>query len=205
MNMGKGMSVFSAHNIATLGILTALVIVFQLFLANFLVVGGTSFCLVLIPIVLGSVLLGAWAGAFLGFVFSSIVFFSGLFGLEASAHVQIMIQTNWPLTFSIIYLKGVMAGLVPGFVFEALKGKNRHAAVFVSSISAPVVNTGIYILGMLSAQKVFFASYEEFTSIVFSSVILINFTVELAINIIANPAIYTVINAIENKKQEGNL
>lgn len=195
MNFKQG--AFSARNIATLGVLTALVFVFQ-FLAPYLNIGGTSFALVLIPIVLGSVLIAPWAGAFLGFVFSTIVFLCGLFGMDAFTHL--MIETNWFLTFAIVYLKGVLAGFVPGLIFKLFKDKNQHLAVFVSSISAPVVNTGIFVLGTLLCQSVFFASYEQFASTVFSSIILINFLVELAINIIANPAIYTVVKVIEKKK-----
>ncbi len=195
MNFKKG--AFSARNIAMLGVLTALVFVFQ-FLAPYLNIGGTSFALVLIPIVLGSVLIAPWAGAFLGFVFSTIVFLCGLFAMDPFTHL--MIETNWFLTFAIVYLKGVLAGLVPGLVFKLFKDKNQHLAVFVSSVSAPVVNTGIFILGTLLCQSVFFASYEQFASTIFTSIILINFLVELAINIIANPAVYTIIKVIEKKK-----
>lgn len=196
MNFRKG--AFSARNVAILGVLTALIIVFQLLLAPLLNFGGTSFSLVLVPIVLGSILIAPWAGAFLGFVFSTIVFLCGLFGMDA--FTQLMIQTNWYITVSIIYLKGVLAGLVPGYVFKWLKDKDQHAAVLVSGVTAPVINTGIFIIGTLLSQSIFFASYADFTETVFSSIIMINFLVELAINIVANPAIYTVVNVMEKKK-----
>ncbi len=196
MNFKQG--AFSARNIATLGVLTALVFVFQ-FLAPYLNIGGTSFALVLVPIVMGAMLIGPWAGAFLGFVFSTIVFLCGLFGMDPFFTSR-MININWFLTFLIIYLKGIMAGLVPGLIFKWLREKNKHLAVFISSISAPIVNTGIFLLGSLLTQNVFLKDFPEFMTIVLSMAIFINFLVELAINIIANPAIYTVVKVIEKKK-----
>ena len=58
--------------IATLGILTAVVIVLQL-MGSFIRFGQFSISLVLIPIVVGTALYGPLAGAWLGFVFSLVV------------------------------------------------------------------------------------------------------------------------------------
>ncbi|MGN1062682.1 MAG: ECF transporter S component, partial [Candidatus Scatosoma sp.] len=72
---------FSAKRVAGLAILLALVIVLQTALGS-VKIGATSFSLVLIPIVLGGILYGAWAGAFLGFVFGLITLIYGITGAD---------------------------------------------------------------------------------------------------------------------------
>ena len=54
-----------------LAILLAIVLVLQCFLGS-IVVGTTSFSVVLVPIVIGAIILGPGAGAFLGFVFGLV-------------------------------------------------------------------------------------------------------------------------------------
>ena len=63
---------FTSRNIAFLAVLLALVIVLQVF-ASAVPIGATRISLTLIPIVLGAVLLGPLAGAFLGAAFGVVV------------------------------------------------------------------------------------------------------------------------------------
>ena len=66
-----------------LAILTAIIVVLQLAgTAVKLNIFGTSISLVLVPIVLGAMLLGPKAGAFLGFVFGVITYLMGVFGAD---------------------------------------------------------------------------------------------------------------------------
>ena len=207
----KAVSVFTARNLAALGILAAFVMIFQMAL-GVINVGGTSFSIVLIPIVLGALIVGPWAGAILGFIFSLIVFLYGVFGLDPFTHV--MIEANWFITFLICFGKGILAGLVPGLIYKALNQKNQYLALALASISAPIVNTGIFVGGVLITQSIFIeafsssfgfsadsAAYVYFIVIVVAG---INFIVEFAVNAIAIPAIHTIVRAVARYFAGGN-
>ena len=81
-------------------------------------------------------------------------------------------------------------------MYELISKKNQIAAVLVSAVIAPVVNTGIFILG----SYVFFFDYlsglaEGTNLFVFILVALvgINFFIELGTNLVLNPAILQII------------
>ena len=210
MNDKKGFGgFFTPKNIATLGVLVALVLILQMWLGT-IVIGGTSFSLVLIPIVLGSLLLGPWAGALLGFIFSLIVYIYGAVGIDPFTHL--MIETNWYVTFFICFSKGVLAGLVPGLIYKALKDKNQPLGVILASLSAPVINTGIFVVGMLVFNGVFadafvansyFEDASKYIYFILIGVAGVNFLVEFFINAILIPVVHTVVRVIEGKLSKG--
>ena len=103
--------------------------------------GGPFFLitLTLIPIVIGSALYGAFAGAWLGFIFGVTVLLSG----DAAAFLTI----NIPGTIATVLVKGTLAGLAAGLVYKLASKVNRYFGVICSALVAPVVNTGIFLLG----------------------------------------------------------
>jgi uncharacterized membrane protein len=101
--------------------------------------GPFNITLALMPIVIGAILCGTAAGAWLGFVFGFVVLVSG----QAAAFIGV----NTLGTILVVVLKGTAAGLVPGIVYKALSGKNKTIASFAAALSAPVANTGVFILG----------------------------------------------------------
>ena len=118
--------------LATAGILTAIVVVFQ-FIGASIKFGTFSVSLVLIPIVVGAALGGKGVSTWLGFIFGLVVLLSG----DASVFLAID-----PLgTVITVLLKGTLAGLVGGFAFEILKKVNTYFAVIMSAILVPVSYT----------------------------------------------------------------
>lgn len=178
---------FNANTIIGLGLLTAIVVVMQ-FISMGLRFGTFSITLTLIPIVVGAALYGWVSGAWLGFVFGVSVLLTG----DANAFLAV----NIPGTITTVLVKGILAGLCAGLVYELISKKNQIAAVLVSAVIAPVVNTGIFILG----SYIFFFDYlsglaEGTNLFVFILVALvgINFFIELGTNLVLNPAILQII------------
>ena len=183
--------------LATAGILTAVVIVFQ-FIGASIKFGTFSISLVLIPIIVGAALGGKWVSTWLGFVFGVIVLLSG----DASAFLVI----NPIGTVITVILKGSLAGLVGGFAFELLKKINTYFAVIVSAILVPMVNTGIFLIG---CRLFFFDTIKEWaTGLGFENaftymivgLVGINFLFELAINIILSPSVVGAVKVLSKKK-----
>lgn len=181
---------FTARNIAILAVLLALVVVLQSFGLAIPMPGGTSMSFVLVPILVGGMLLGPVAGTFLGLVFGIVTIFDPL---------ALALMNYAPaVTILTVVLKGVMAGLIPSLLFRLVSRKNRYVASFVAAVSAPVANTGIFFLGCLMMQEAIVASVGQ-AFWAFIALIMINFAIELAVNVVLAPAVYTVDSVIEKR------
>ena len=189
---------FTARNIAFLAVLVALVIVLQVW-ASAIPIGATRISLTLIPIVLGAMLLGPLAGAFLGALFGAIVVIAALTG--ADAFTLVLLQDHPVLTVLLCLVKGATAGLVAGLIYRALRGKSERAAAIVASLAAPVVNTGLFILGALLMSDTLSANFVADGETVLYFLVIgcagINFLVEFAVNAVASPALYAVERVVE--------
>lgn len=186
---------FSTRKLTGLAILTALVVILQ-----FLPIKGPFFLitLTLVPIVIGSALYGAFAGAWLGFIFGVTVLLSG----DAAAFLTI----NIPGTIATVLVKGTLAGLAAGLVYKLASKVNRYFGVICSALVAPVVNTGIFLLGC----RLFFmdtvngwaaaSGYENVGAYMILSLVGINFLIELGVNMVCSPIILRLINI---RKKEG--
>ena len=171
-------------NLALTGLLTAIVVVLQ-YLAVFLRLNGLfSVSLVLVPIVIGAALCGKRAGAWLGFVFSVMVFVTG--------DATLFLGINFWGTIITVLLKGMLAGFLTALVYQLVAKYNRYVAVIVGAVVCPIVNTGIFLLG----SRLFFydtisqwAVAEGLPVGVYMLVGLVglNFVFELLVNVILAP------------------
>ncbi len=194
---------FSAKQITGLAVLLALVIVLQ-FIGGYLKIGATSFSLVLVPIVVGGLLFGAYAGAFLGFAFGFITLMFGITG--ADYFTAILFQEQPLFTALLCLVKGTAAGVVPALLYRVLRKKNEYVAVFTAAASAPIVNTGLFILGALgllgkTITANFVAEGSTLLYFLFIGCAGVNFLVELAINLVTAPAVYRLIPLIGGKRK----
>ncbi len=195
-NQGK---FFSARNVTALAILLAIVVLFQTVLGS-IRIGVTSFSLVLIPIVLGSILISPFAGAFLGFVFGVIVLVFGITGQDAFTN---FLFANHPvLTTLTCLVKGVAAGFMPGLIYGLLNKKHGFLAVCISSASAPILNTGIFVIfAFIMSDSM--SVLADGTSVVYFIMIVcvgVNFLVEFLINVLVAPSLYSVINVLNKRR-----
>lgn len=187
---------------AELAILTAIVAALQLTGAA-IRFGATSVSLVLIPIVLGAIIVGPTAGAWLGFEFGLIVYLMGVSGMDL---FTFLLFTDHPVATAAICLgKGTLAGWCAGLLYRALGKKWPVAAVFAASALAPVVNTGLFILGALLVQDTLKANFVAEGSTVLYFLIIgcagLNFIFEFVLDLVVSPALCRIVNAV--KKQLG--
>ena len=177
----------STSTIVGIGLLTAIVVVLQ-FISMWLRFSAFSITLTLVPIVVGAALYGKWAGAWLGFAFGIAVLLTG----DANAFLAISV----PGTIITVLLKGALSGLCAGLVYRALCKKNQIAAVIAAAVTAPVVNTGVFLLGccafFLDTLKVW-AGEMDVVAYMFIGLVGLNFLIELGINLVLNPAIVSII------------
>ena len=178
------------QRIVGIGLFTAIIAVLQA-AAISIRFGIFNITLVLIPIVVGAALYGYKAGAWLGFVFGVVVLFT-----DASAFLAVSV----PGTIITVLLKGALAGLISGAVYKLIEGRNMYLACFAAAICAPIVNTGIFLLGCrlffyeTIAQWAANAGYPSAGKFMIFGLCGINFLVEAAINIVLAPVIFRLIN-----------
>lgn len=171
------------------GLLTALVIVLQA-LAIGIRFGAFSITLVLVPIIVGAALYGYLAGAWLGFVFGVIVVLTD---------AGVFLAVNIPGTIITCILKGTCAGLIAGFLYKKLEDKNAILAVIVAAVAAPIVNTGLFLIGcrlfFLDTIKAWAdaAGFSSAIGFMLFGLVGINFIVELIINLVLSMAIVRIV------------
>ena len=183
-----------------IALLMAMVVVMQFITASIPPVSGFSISLVLIPIVLGAAIYGPKAGALLGLTFGVVVVINCITGADAGGHM--VFQANPILCIIVVLGKGVLAGFASGTVYNALSKANGYIAMLLSAMVCPVVNTGTFVLCMLTFYKDVLAVWAgggDIIAYIFSGLLLMNFVPELIINIIFSPAGYRILRAIQSK------
>lgn len=202
MTISKEASPFGNSRTAyltTLSVLLALVVGLQLI---WTLGGVTSFSVVLVPIVVGAILLGPAAGAILGYGFGVAVLILGITGRDF--FTATLFQAQPVATSFLCLLKGTAAGVGAGLVYRLVEKKSgkRLIAAFAAAATAPILNTGLFILcailllkGTLAANLTNFGwSGESVLLFLIIGCAGINFLLELAVNLILAPAIHRIVS-----------
>ena len=167
---------------------------------------GIEFSFVLIPIVVGAFLLGPVEGAVLGFVFGVMTI---VLTIIAPGSMTYILFTERPILYvGVAMIKAIAAGLGSGLIYKGLdklmKGKAVYLRTVLASATAPIINTGIFLLGMVCFfSKVIAEKWAggENIFLFLVGLIWINFVIEFGINIILSPAIVRIVDAIKMKKK----
>ena len=182
-----------------IAVLAALVVVLQL-LSSVIKIGTVSITLTLIPIVVGAAFYGPGAGAILGTVFGLVVYINSATGADTGGNLVFLAN---PFLCAVIG-KGTLSGWCAGLVYRLVARKDaalgRNAvAVLLAAITAPVVNTGVFLLGMVlffqETLRAWAAGSALLTYALFT-LAGVNFLVELGLNLVLSPAVSTLIRAI---------
>lgn len=179
------------RRLVTLALLAALIAVLQS--VSSFIPGVTPVNLTLVPIVIGAILYGPGAGAVLGGVFTAVVLIAGFSGTDVFTFTLL---SGAPLmTILLCIVKGCGCGAAAGAIYRLFEKKNRFVACFLAAIVAPIVNSGVFTIGMLTVLRSNFeaiaASYEIADAVqwLFLSILGVNFLIEFAVNVVLSSAI----------------
>ncbi len=200
MNTRKG-SHEKVRKMSMYAILAAIVIVLQI-ICTFIKFGPVSITLALTPIIVGAAIYGPKCGAFLGFVFSAVVYITGLMGWDGG-FILAMMDYNAVATTILCLLKGTAAGAVAGIVYKALAKKNSTAATITASALAPITNTALFALGIIAVFYGFLAGFatdgQSPMAVLFLVWIGVNFIVELIVNLALGSVITRIVDYYNKK------
>ena len=194
-----------------MAMLIALVIVLQM-LGSVIKIGPLPMSFVLVPIVIGSCLLGTVSGAVLGAAFGIVTMIMGITAIDGFSFL--LWEAN-PVWFVILcLLKAIAAGACSGFVYNLLGkifgSKYVYLKTVLAAITAPIVNTGIFVAGMLlfffdtmqGLPALFpdaFGGFENAFQLVFLGLAGFNFVGEFVVNLVLSPAIVRIIDAVRKR------
>lgn len=177
-----------------IALLSALVIVLQLFFSA-VKVGPVTLNFVLVPIVIASVFISPTAGLIVG-TLAGITTFIQVF--TSADPFYLFLMTNNPVATALICIvKTAAAGLLAGLVYRLISKVSKYKSlnIILPAIVCPLVNTGLFCLGMY----VFFGNAmladSTYASLIGGNLIYfiivglagINFVIELILNVILCP------------------
>ena len=155
---------------------------------------GVSITLVLPVVIIGGALCGPLVGAWLTVIPNVIAFTeAGIFMTYSPVGCMIT-----------LLLKGLVAGFVSGVIYKVLSKKHPIGAVTCSAVVAPILNSGIFVLGC------YICIWDQLTAVAGEKGVGIgmllfglaglNFIIELVLNVILCPTILRIIQIASKKK-----
>ena len=188
----------SVKKITGVAVLIAIEIIFQVIGNLITFPAGVSINLSLIPVALGAILFGPWAGALLGLI-------NGVLVLFAPSTQAIFFNYSPVGTVITCLVKCTAAGIAAGFVFKAIEKKNFLVAAIVASLIVPIINTGIFALCaltiMIKAIENLNAEGINTFRFVFLIVITWNFLLEFTITTVLSPTIAKITKIITKEAE----
>ena len=179
----------------------AIVVVLQTFVS--IPVGIFTITLTLVPVMLGAILFGPLSGAFLGGVFGVVVAIQVATGVAGYASSAMLAQAPI-ITIALCILKGAVAGLASGLIYKAvMKLKKPNLAVILSAVACPIVNTGIFCLGLtvfynnLLKDWALEGHYANAFTFIILGLIGVNFLVEFTVNVLLLPVTLRMIKIVK--------
>lgn len=186
-----GMSIFIA------------IIVVLTILCTFVRFGPFSITLALAPIIIGAALYGPGAGAILGGVFGFIVLLTGIFGWDGGT-VMYLMSLNALGCVLICIGKSAVAGWISGLLYRLIAKKNIHLGVVAAAIICPIVNTGLFIIGMMLFYMSTLESWAGGQAVIYYVIFGltgVNFLVELAVNLVLSSGITSIIRYSQGRRK----
>lgn len=139
-----------------LAILTALLLLFAFTPIGYIRTPILEITLMHLPVIVGAILLGEGAGAFLGLVFGLTSFAQCFMGSPLGT---LLVSLSVWRTFVVCVVPRVLMGLLVALIFRALRRTGaRRTAYVVASVSGALLNT----LFFMSALFALFGSRSEF-------------------------------------------
>ena len=129
--------------LVTYASLTAIIFIMGFTPLGYLKVGFVEITFLTIPVIVGAILLGKSAGAFLGGIFG-LTSYIQCFGM--SAFGAALLSVNWFYMLILCLVPRILMGFLCGLVFSKVKGSCRFLA---ASISAPLLNTVLFTSFMI--------------------------------------------------------
>lgn len=128
-------------------LLTAIIFIMSFTPLGYLKTAGIEITFITIPVIIGAIMLGPGAGAFLGGIFG-ITSFIQCFGLSPFGAALLGINPFY--TFVVCVFPRILMGLFCGLIFKVLKNKTSKLLSFsIASLSGALLNTILFMTTLM--------------------------------------------------------
>lgn len=183
-----------------LAMLVALLMIFCFTPIGFLKIGIVEITFNMIPVVIGAIVIGPAAGAFLGALFGAASFWQ-CFG--QSTFGTLLFGVNPFFTALICFVPRILAGLLPGLIFRAMtKKKDNIAAYFVSAAVGSLTNTVLFVGGFCLLFKDTMLGMASDNGLSPLAFIATAFLLNAAVELVANTAIVAAVSKAVTKAEK---
>ncbi len=183
-----------------LAMLVALLMIFCFTPIGFLKIGIVEITFNMIPVVIGAIVIGPAAGAFLGALFGAASFWQ-CFG--QSTFGTLLFGVNPFFTVLICFVPRILAGLIPGLIFRAMtKKKDNIAAYFVSAAVGSLTNTVLFVGGFCLLFKDTMLGMASDNGLSPLAFIATAFLLNAAVELVANTAIVAAVSKAVTKAEK---
>lgn len=134
-------------HMAEIAVLTAIIILMAFTPIGYIKTAGLEITLITIPVIVGAIVLGPAAGAFLGAVFGVTSFLQSVLAL--SPFGVMLLEINPFFCFVVCIPTRILMGFCTGLIFKAFRTKNA-LAYSVSGLCGALLNT-LFFMGTLVA------------------------------------------------------
>lgn len=192
------------RTLVQLSLLTAIELIMAFTPLGYLKIGALSISFMMLPVVIGAIIMGPGAGAFLGGVFG-VTSFIQCFGMDAFGTVLMGISPA--ATFVVCIPSRILAGWIPGLLYRLLEkvDKSRIAVYAVTSVSGALLNT-VFFVGFLVAffyETLMGMGMGDTILAVVASLVTINVVAEAAVCLVIGTAIAKAVDTIGRYRLRG--
>ena len=184
---------------------TALLTAVELILiviSNYVSIGPVNINLALVPIAVAGMIYGPLSGLFVGMV-------NGLVTILSPSTQAIFMPVSPAGTVIICLLKTALAGFLAGLIYvpfkEAKSSTKKLVGSILASISVPVINTGIFVLGCITffspwlKDSMVAMGYDNSFLFLILAILGWNFIFEFSISLLLSPSINMLVNYYQRK------
>ena len=179
------------RKVALIGLLTALTVVLSYI--KIPIVSTATVTLVLPVVVVGAILCGPLVGAWLTVIPA----------ITAFPEAALFMTYNPAGTILTLLLKGILAGYAAGALYRLLVKNHPKGAIFTAAAVAPVVNTGVFLLGcyVFIWPELVALAHENGVGIglLLFGLAGMNFIVEMILNVVLCPALVRIVEIAKKK------
>ena len=199
MTKQQSLTMGKTQRMVGLAIFTAIIIVLQL-VSTFIKFGPFSITLAMIPIVVGAAVYGAGVGRLSGRRIQRCGSHLLRYGSRSPA-ASVVWNANPFLCIVVCMAKGIAAGPRGRYWFTASSlPKSVLGGTVAAAVLSPIVNTGIFYLGLALFFRPVLLSWTGETDVLYNIIVGllgVNFLVELGVNVVLSPIVVRILKAVK--------